>query len=275
MMQPKDYPSQDKLSDFSQPYAEEVMHRGADISGEDILYGSNPYQSIGIHKPLQPNGSVFAFIHGGGWTNGYKEWNNFMAPAFTSKEITFVSIGYRLAPMHIFPQGEHDCAAAVAWIYKNISKFGGDPLKLYLGGHSAGGHYASLLSVKDDWQYRAEIPTSAIRGCIPISGVYNFGDNSGLANRPQFLGKKGSGTSVAASPINYLEHATCPFLIAYGENDFPHLITQAIEMELALEKLGSSVERTIIPNADHFGAHYASGKINGDLVTKILNFISL
>ena len=103
-MQLSEYPAQEPISEFARAYAEKVMQLGANIKGEDVLYGANPYQSLGIHKPLKGCGAVFMFIHGGGWTSGYKEWNNFMAPAFVNNDILFVTVGYRLAPTHLFPK---------------------------------------------------------------------------------------------------------------------------------------------------------------------------
>ena len=68
------------MAEIAQGYAAEVMQRAAGTEAEDVLYGDDAYQRVGIHKLLHPNGAVFAFIHGGGWTNGYKEWNDFMTP---------------------------------------------------------------------------------------------------------------------------------------------------------------------------------------------------
>ena len=274
-MQPEDYPEQDELAEFARPYAEEVVRRAVGIEGEDVLFGSDPYQSVGIHQAPDPNGSVFAFIHGGGWTNGYKEWNNFMAPAYTSHGVTFVSIGYRLAPRLIFPAGLDDCAMGVSWIYKNISDYGGDPSRIFLGGHSAGGHYSSLLAVKRDWQEKLGLPSDVIRGCIPVSGVYRFGENSGLSQSPRFLGAVNSGNDVAASSILFVNGVACPFLMAHGENDFPHLIVQAEEMETALRASGTNIERVSLAGCDHLEAHYATGELSGDWVNKVLNFISI
>ncbi|HIP09128.1 MAG TPA: alpha/beta hydrolase [Rhodospirillales bacterium] len=274
-MRPEDYPAQDELAEFAQGYAAEVMQRAAGIEAEDVLFGDDVYQRVGIHKPLHSNGAVFAFIHGGGWTNGYKEWNDFMAPAFTGRGVTFVTIGYRMAPMHIFPAGYDDCAAGLAWIYKNIADYCGDPQRLYLGGHSAGGHYASLLAIKKDWQSDLGIPQGIIRGCVPVSGVYRFGDGSGLTQRPRFLGEEGNSNAAAASPVLHINGATCPFLIAHGDKDFPHLITQAEEMAQALKKSGASAERVVLPDSDHFGAHYLTGESNGKWTERILKFMAV
>ena len=274
-MQPDQYPPQDKVSEFAKSYAAEVMRRDSRIKAEDILLGKNPYQSVGIHKPLNPCGPVFMFIHGGGWTTGYKEWNNFMAPTFTDYGVIFVTVGYRLAPVHLFPAGLEDCASAVAWIYNNISELGGDPKRIFLGGHSAGGHFSSLLAVQKHWQGDFNVPENVIQGCVPVSGVYRFGEGSGLSQRPRFLGEKGSGTATLASPVLQTNSVTPPFLMAHGDNDFPHLISQAEEMEAVLHKFGSSVERIILKDCDHLGAHLATGEANGEWIKKVMKFMAV
>jgi acetyl esterase/lipase len=120
-MRIEDYPPQEPFSDFATPYVAEVLRRGADVvPTEEVQYGDDPYQSIAIHAASVPKGDVFAFVHGGGWTSGYKEQMNFMAPAFTAAGVTFCSIGYRLAPQHIFPKGLEDVADALSWIFRNI-----------------------------------------------------------------------------------------------------------------------------------------------------------
>ena len=270
-MRIEDYPPQEPLSEAGERYAEEVMRRADGIEAVDHAYGDDPYQTIGLHLPENPNGTVLAFVHGGGWISGYKEHMNFMAPAFTSQGIIFASIGYRLAPKYLFPTGAEDVAAGIAWLYDNISDHGGDPSSIFVGGHSAGGHYTALLAVRHDWQADLGLPTSVIRGVLPISGVYKFGEGSGLSSRPQFLGD--GRLDDAASPLSNL-HQTPPFLIAHGGEDFPHLSVQAVEMETALKKMGGEVERLELPGRNHFSACYAGGEADGPWVPKALSWLA-
>ena len=75
---------------------------------EEALYGEDSYQGLIVWRAPKPSGAMLAFMHGGGWTSGYKEWMAFMAPAFTEAGIDFASIGYRLAPQHVFPTALED-----------------------------------------------------------------------------------------------------------------------------------------------------------------------
>ena len=151
--------------------------------------------------------------------------------------------------------------AGLAWVYHNIAEHGGRRDRLFVGGHSAGGHYASLLSVRDDWQARHDLPGDVVRGCLPVSGVYDFGPESGMKMRPRFLGAEGN--EVPASPIRRIGAGPAPFFMALGENDFPHLSRQAEDMEAALTAAGGDVTRVVLPGCDHLGASYVTGDPDG------------
>ncbi len=268
-MRIEDYPPQEPLSPQGAAYQAECLRRGAGVSGEEIAYGPDPYQRVTLYRAAKPNGAVLIFWHGGGWTGGYKEWMAFMAPAFTAACVTFVAPGYRLAPQHVFPAGLEDCADAVAMAYRDARRFGANPERIFLGGHSAGGHYAALLAVTTDWRARRKLPRGVVRGCLPLSGVFQFGEGSGLSMKPRFLGEDADNER-AASPMLRLQGTPPPFLIAHGEKDFPHLIRQAEAMEAALRRAGGAVERHALPGRDHFTASYAGGEADGPWVGRAL-----
>ncbi|MGB0629152.1 MAG: alpha/beta hydrolase [Alphaproteobacteria bacterium] len=274
-MLPSDYPPQEPFSDFALPYVKEVTRRGAAATpSADVLYGEDPYQSIAVHAAENPNGAVFAFVHGGGWTSGYKEHMNFMAPAFTAAGITFCAIGYRLAPRHLFPDGLDDVADAIAWIYTNIGDFGGNPDRLFIGGHSAGGHYTPLLAVTEDWRRKRGLPGNVVKGCLPISGVFRFGEGSGLTMRPRFLGPEDAAVDGAASPVNFVTSEAPPFLIAYGTEDFPHLKVQADDMVATLRDHDVDTDKIVFEGRDHFGASFAGGEPDGPWVPRALAWMA-
>lgn len=271
-MRIEDYPPQEPASPLGAAYAAECLRRGAGVSGEEMRYGADPYQRLAVHRAARPNGAVFVFWHGGGWTGGYKEWMAFMAPAFTAAGVTFVAPGYRLAPQHIFPTALEDCADAVAKVHAECRRFGGDPARIFLGGHSAGGHYAALLAVTQAWRAKRGLPRDVVKGCLPISGVYRFGEGAALSMKPRFLGADPAAER-AASPIHNIETAP-PFLLAHGDEDFPHLMKQAEAMEAALARAGGSVERVVLPGRDHFSASHAGGEADGPWVPKALAWIA-
>ena len=107
-----------------------------------------------------------------------------------------------------------------------------------------------------------------------FQGSSNKGPHVSLAFS-DFLGAVDSGNDIAASPILFLKDVVCPFLMAHGDNDFPHLIKQAKEMETCLKESGSEVQRISLVGCDHLAAHYATGEPNSDWVNKILKFLTI
>jgi arylformamidase len=260
-----DYPPQEPLSSAALVYHNCVVKLGKNVKGEQVAYGTDPYQQILIHRSSRPSSAVLAFIHGGGWTNGYKEWMAFMAPAVNDMGFTFVSIGYRLAPLHLFPAGLDDCADGLV-----LARTLTDSAPLFVGGHSAGGHYAALLAVRDYWWRRRGLAANPIQGCLPLSGVYWFGEGSGLSKRPRFLANLDA--ERLASPIAQITDRT-PFLIAHGEHDFPHLTAQAKAMTSALQAAGNPVEYFVLADCDHFTASYEAGVASGMWLPRAASFI--
>lgn len=256
-MRIEDYPPQEPLSPLGATYHARVMALGEGLAGEEARYGDDPYQSLAIFRAPRPGGDVLVFFHGGGWTSGYKEWMAFMAPAFNALGVTFVSAGYRLAPQHVFPAGVEDGADAVAWVMRRL---GG---RVFVGGHSAGGHCAALLGVSAAWRTARGVAAPA--GCLPVSGVYRFGPDSGMAQRPRFLGPVEDGRAeVAASPLAQLDPAACtPFLVTWGEKDFVHLAAQARDFAAALQAAGVPVATDVLPGCNHFDASVAAGDREG------------
>ncbi|MGH8784970.1 MAG: alpha/beta hydrolase [Cupriavidus necator] len=257
-----DYPPQEPLSPLGAAYQARVMALGEGIGGYQAAYGPDAYQSLAVFEASQPSGDVLLFFHGGGWTSGYKEWMYFMAPPLQARGVTLVCAGYRLAPGHVFPACVDDAADAVAWVAARIDRHGGDARRIFVGGHSAGGHLAALLAVTGDWQAPRQLPARVLRGCLPVSGVFRFGPGSGLSTQPRFLGPESDkGAERAASPLLRLTPAVCPpFLITHGSRDFPHLITQAREMADALVAAGVPLHCEVLQDCDHFDASVACGE---------------
>ncbi|ATE64675.1 alpha/beta hydrolase [Rhizorhabdus dicambivorans] len=233
-------------------FIHETLMRMADgIGGHEHRYGDDPSQSLIVYPAARPNGPVLLFLHGGGWTNGYKEEMAFLAPPFNAAGVTLVSAGYRLAPRHVFPSNFNDVADAVAMAWRLAEVHGHNRDALFVGGHSAGGHLASLLATRDDWQAPRGLPGNVIRGCLPISGSYDFTPGAGSSVRPRFLGPPGLFNEVAASPIFQLSDRAAPFLIAHGSDDLPHLKVQSEKFALVARAKGVPVEALEVDGVNH------------------------
>lgn len=112
------------------------------------------------------NSPVVVWYHGGGLTSGQKE-----IPELLKKQgFVVVSVNYRLLPKVKTDECLDDCAAALAWVFQNISQYGGDAKKIFVSGHSAGGYITTMLGLDKTWLSRYGVDANNIAGLIPFSG---------------------------------------------------------------------------------------------------------
>ena len=117
---------------------------------------------------------VMVFIHGGGWRGGRKDDFRFVAMTLARDGIVVVLPDYRKHPDVTYPAFVQDGAKAVAWVHANIAAYGGDPNRIVLSGHSAGGHTAMMLTVDERYLTEAGVSRAAITGMVGLAGPYDF-----------------------------------------------------------------------------------------------------
>ncbi|NML87580.1 alpha/beta hydrolase [Sphingobium sp. TB-6] len=245
------YPPQEPVPDVARALHERLMTLAQGIEGHEHIYGDDPSQSLTVYPCARRGGPVLLFLHGGGWTNGYKEEMAFLAPPLNAAGFTLVSSSYRLAPKHVFPANFDDVADAVTLVWNLAETHGYDRDALFIGGHSAGGHLASLLAARADWQTSRGLPEDVIKGCLPISCTYDFTPGSGSSVRPRFLGPPGAFAEVHASPVFQIGDHVPPFFITYGSQDLPHLMVQAEKFAMVARSKGVGVEMLEVDGASH------------------------
>lgn len=112
----------------------------------------------------RPGFSTVIWFHGGGLTSGHREF-----PRLKDKGIALVAVGYRLSPQAAFPSFLEDAAAATAWTLRHIAKRGGDPRKVFIAGHSAGGYLAAMIAMDPRWLAPYSFSNRQLAGVIPVS----------------------------------------------------------------------------------------------------------
>ncbi|HEX2889490.1 alpha/beta hydrolase [Vineibacter terrae] len=235
----------------------------------DCRYGSDYWQKLDVYLPAAAGASslpCLVFFHGGAWINGTKEWMGFMAPPILSAPAIFVAANYRLAPAVKHPALVEDCLDALAWVRARLAQWGGDPDRLFVGGHSAGGHLAAL-AVLDRARAQAHgLPAQAVRGCLAVSAPFDLrGARATAASQKAYEALLATPQDAAsASPIAFVDDQAPPFFIAWGDGDFPALMNQAPAMAEALRSHGRVVRTLQIAGADHFRANEVCADPHGD-----------
>ena len=250
----------------SRVYAEDALERSRLTQAlnlvrafRDIAYGRNYYQKVDVFAPADGGGPwpVLLFLHGGGWSGGNKEMLGFMAPAIVAMNAVFVSVSYRLVPEAPYPAAVDDTADAVAWAYRHIALYGGDPDRLHLGGHSAGAHLAALVALRDDLLVGRGLPAGVVRSATSVSGPLDLvfdarreDHQADIRMRDRFIGRPAD--IAAANPIAHVHNRSPPFYISVGENDFPPIIESAARMAAALAARHVPVTHDIFAGHGHF-----------------------
>jgi acetyl esterase/lipase len=223
-----------------------TMAPGVDVQ-KDVSYTDGDPADAAKHKldlylpKDKKNFPVLVFIHGGSWRSGDRSNYPALGNRFAKLGIGVAIPSYRLMPKNPHPAQIEDTAAAFAWVYKNIAQYGGDPSRIYIAGHSAGGHLVALLALDPTYLNKYDVPLSAIRGVAALSGVY---DVSKLAG---FTGAVGDNPS----PMAHVHSKAPPFLVSYCQWDYLALPMQARDFADALKKSFDSVELLYVPGQGH------------------------
>jgi acetyl esterase/lipase len=235
----------------------------------DILYcklKDDPHRARHRLDVYRPRGKgpfpVLVFLHGGGWMIGKKD--NYLglygygtiARCLAERGLVVVLPNYRLSPAVRHPAHIEDVARAFAWACRNARRYGGDPRRVFVGGHSAGGHLAALLATDPRYLRKVGLGPQAVRAVVALSGVYRV-DNLDLRlvlngpagarlleaeARPLALVFGDAETAREASPLSHVRRGLPPFLLVNAGWDLPPLKPMTRAFAAALKKSGCAVQ---------------------------------
>ena len=215
-----------------------------------LAYGPSEPEKLDVYKAKQPNAPMFVFIHGGAWLRGEAKNYAFPAEMFVDAgahyiALDFVAIGAANGDLTVMAE---QVRRAVAWVYKNADKFGGDRTRLYVGGHSSGGHLCGVCTVTDWAAYG--IPADAVKGWMCMSGMYDM--------KPVRLSKRSTYVKFtdemehAMSAMRHIEKLRAPLVVTYGTYETPEFQRQARDFAAAVQAAGKPVTLIEAPNHNHF-----------------------
>ena len=154
--------------------------RQSDPCQLDVAYGTGATDTADIFTARQAGSTssagapVLVFIHGGYWRSLDKADHSFLAPVFARSEACVVVPNYALCPAVTIPQITQQMVDALVWTWRNIARYGGDPARITVIGHSAGGHLTAML-LACDWSAQApDLPARLVKNAMSISGLYDL-----------------------------------------------------------------------------------------------------
>jgi arylformamidase len=208
-------------------------------------------EGFDLYSTGRSNAPINVFIHGGAWRSGAAKDYGFPAEVFINSGAHYISLDFinvGQAAGSLVPMADQ-VRRAIAWIYRNASQFGGDPEKIYVSGHSSGGHLAGVV-LTTDWSQEFGLPDNLVKGALCISGMYDL--------KPVRLSARSSYVQFTdemenlLSPQRHIERIKTPAIVAYGSLETPEFQRQSEDIAAALKNAGKSVELIKADGYNHF-----------------------
>ncbi len=216
-----------------------------------VAYGPTEIEKLDIYQSKRPNAPINVFIHGGAWRGGYAKDSAYMAEMYLAAGAHLVIADFvwvQDAGGSLMTMADQ-VRRAVAWVYKNATSFGGDPNRLYISGHSSGGHLGGVVVITD-WRKDFDLPPDIIKGALLISAMYDLKPVR-LSKRSKYVNFDDV-TEETLSAQRHIDMINMPLIIAHGTLESPEFQRQSRDFAAAVKAAGKPVEFIVGEGFNHF-----------------------
>jgi len=214
----------------------------------DVAYGASADESLDVFPAASRGAPVVVFVDGGAWTRQHKDSYSFVAAALVPAGVAVVVTNFSLVPQVTLDELVRQNRAAVAWTARNAGSFGADPDRLFVAGHSSGGHVAAMLATTD-WRAFG-LAADAVKGGICLSGMYDL-EPVRLSARNLYL-KLDSDAARRNSPIHRIPDRPLPLIIGYGAGELAEFQRQSRTFAAAWTARGYLLSLFEFAGRNHF-----------------------
>ena len=215
-----------------------------------VSYGQSEIEKLDIYRSNQPKAPIFIFIHGGNWRIGSAKDAGYAAEMFVNAGAHYIALDF--APVTDVGGDLGVMAAqvrrAIAWVYTNAGSFDGDAERIYVGGHSSGGHLCGV-ALTTDWQKDFSVPATIIKAALCISGMYEMTPVR-LSWRRTYVNFTDS-MAEAMSSQRHIDKINAPVTVMYGTFESPDFQRQNRDFAAAVKAAGKPVQLIAAANYAH------------------------
>lgn len=232
---------------------------------KDISFGSHEKERMDIYPSATPHSRVIVFLHGGYWHLLDKSMFHFLADHYLSHSVTTVLVNYPLAPHAGISEIVLSCRKALRWLYSNVEGFNGDPAQLFVIGHSAGGHLASMMMVDKEMNF--------IKGIVSLSGIFRLEPvMRSYVNDAIGMNKKMADNN---SPVFLDPAVECPLLLATGMEESDEFKNQSDELYNRWKRKSGNVELIQVPGKNHYSILDSVVEKNNEIHNAVMRLLNL
>ncbi len=243
------------------PNADEYVERSAQRSARvrkklkchfGVPYGDTSGQKLDIFPAKRKGAPVHVFIHGGYWRNPgiTKDTYSHVAAPMVAAGAAVVLPDYDLCPVVSITEIVRQTRRAIVWVYRNIAKYNGDPKRIYVSGHSAGGHLTGMMTATD-WSKEGRLPKGLIKGTAALSGLFDIEPHRRLESFQRDL-RITAAEVKTMSPMHLPPIAKGPAIVALGGDETHLWHWQSLAYAAHLRKNRIDAEFIATPGDHHF-----------------------
>ena len=237
----------------------------------DVRFGPTLAESLDIFPAAQPHAPVFVFIHGGYWRAGLASHFSGVALGLQPLGITTVVLNYALCPQVRLDEIVRQVRAGLAWVLRHIGDHGGDPARVAIGGHSAGGHLGAM-ALLTDWAGDYGLPADPFVGALLVSGLYDLAPLRYSYLQPMI--QLDEGLVRQQSPLHRVRASATPLVLTWGEQEQAAFAHQSQTFHSAWTQAGNRAELMPQAGANHYLAIHGFEQADSALartVQRLLN----
>ena len=222
----------------------------------DVRYGAGPNMTADLFPAPAGGAPIQVFIHGGYWRAMDKDIHSFPAEGFVAAGGAAVSLNYALAPAVTLDTIVEQCRSALEWIADNAGRLNGDPDRIFVSGHSAGGHLTAMM-LCTDWAARGR-PADLVKGGTAISGIFDLAPLMETSINDDI--RLNAESAAHNSPIHNLPAAGAPLIAAVGGEETAAFLAQNRAFAEAWQTRGFEATVMEIEGLHHFNVVMEMGR---------------